>query len=42
MRQGAEGCYVEDWVGVFAILEASLGKDDGDEMDAGAAEKWNC
>jgi len=32
---------VEDWVGVFAILEASLGKDDGDEMDAGIAEEWN-
>ena len=29
---------VEDWVAVFAVADAALGEDDGDEMDARGAE----
>lgn len=37
VREGAEGIYVEDGIGVFAVLDAAFGEDDGDEVDAGTA-----
>ena len=37
--EGAVGADVEDWVGVFAVLDAALGEDDGDEVDAGGGEE---
>ena len=30
---------MEDGVGVFAVLDAALGEDDGDEVDAGLGEE---
>ena len=33
--EGTEGRDVEDWVGVFAVLDAALGEDYADEVDAG-------
>ena len=35
VRQGAEGRDMEDGIGVFAVLHAAFGEDDGDEVDAG-------
>lgn len=35
----AEGVDVEDGIGIGTIVDAALGKDDGDEVDAGGAEK---
>ncbi len=29
------GIDVEDWVGIFAVIHAAVGQDDGDEVDAG-------
>lgn len=37
--QRADGCNVKDRVRVLAVVQASLGKDDRDEVDARVAEK---
>lgn len=37
--EGAVGGDVEDRVGVFAVLHAAFGEDDGDEVDAGGGEE---
>lgn len=39
MGECGEGVDVEDWVGVFAVVDATFGEDDADEMDAGTAEE---
>ena len=33
------GVYVEDGVGVFAVVHAAGGEDDGDEVDTGVFEE---
>ena len=39
--EGRVGVYVEDWVGVFAVVHAAIGENDGDEVDAGVFEEWS-
>jgi len=38
MSKSADRRYVEDWVGVLAVVHASLREDDGDEVDARIAK----
>jgi len=39
MREGRVWIDVEDGVGVFAVVHAAGGEDDGDEVDAGVFEE---
>ena len=34
VRESGVRAYVKDWEGVFAIIQAASGEDDGDEVDA--------
>lgn len=41
MSESADGRHVEDWIRVLAVVYASLGEDDGDEVDASVTKQWN-
>lgn len=41
VRQCADGCNMEDWVRILTVVQASLGQDDGDEVDARVAKQGN-
>lgn len=39
VREGGVGADVEDGVGVFAVVHAAGGEDDGNEVDAGVFQE---
>lgn len=39
MGERTEWIHMEDGIRVFAIVDAALGEDDGNEVDAGGAEE---
>lgn len=41
VRQCADGRNMEDWVRILTVVQASLGQNDGDEVDARVAKQGN-